>query len=301
MNRNGVVFVSSSASQPNPLVRGFFDQATNTVSYMVQDALTGAAAIVDPVLDYAPRKARTSTASADALLAMLTAQNLELRYILETHVHADHLSAADYLRTKTGAPIVIGAQITQVQSHFSAIFGADDVVPDGSAFDILAEDEAILPLGSLKIRVLHTPGHTPSCVSFVIGDAAFVGDTLFMPDYGTARTDFPGGNAKALYNSIRRILALPPETRLFTGHDYLSASRDVPAWEASVSAQRSGNVHVHDGISEAAFITLRQSRDAGLDAPQLLLPAIQVNIRAGAMPPVAPDGQIYLRLPINRL
>lgn len=286
---------------PRPVVQAIFDQATNTVSYIVHDLSTNVAAIIDPVLDFAPRKARTSTTSADALLTRLADQKLHLAYVLETHVHADHLSAAHYLREKTGAPVAIGAQITKVQSHFAALFEADDVALDGSAFDILLNDGDVLPLGALDIRIMHTPGHTPACVSFLIGDAAFIGDTLFMPDYGTARTDFPGGDAAALYGSIRRLLALHGETRLFTGHDYLPASRDTPAWEASVEEQRSRNIHAHDGVSESDFVAMRRARDSGLEPPLLLLPAIQVNIRAGAMPPPAPGGHVYLRLPVNAL
>jgi glyoxylase-like metal-dependent hydrolase (beta-lactamase superfamily II) len=221
--------------------------------------------------------------------------------VLETHAHADHLSAAHHLRAITGAPVVIGAQITQVQAIFGALFEADDVTHDGAAFDRLVQDGDTLPLGDMTINVLHTPGHTPACVTYVIGDAAFVGDTMFMPDYGTARADFPGGSAHALYGSIRKILDLPPETRMFVGHDYLPEGRRDFVWETTVAEQRAHNVHVHDGISEADFIAMRTARDKTLEAPQLILPALQVNIRGGALPPTSPGGHIYLRLPINAL
>ncbi len=283
---------------PRAAAQGFFDTVTNTVSYIVHDPATKVAAIIDPVLDFSQRNGRTSTTSADALLAAIDAQGLTLAWLLETHAHADHLSAAHYLRERTGAPVVIGAHIADVQHIFAPLFEAEDVVPDGRAFDRLLREGDSLPLGELNIEVLHTPGHTPACVAYVIGDAAFVGDTLFMPDYGTARADFPGGDAATLYQSIRKLLALPPATRLFTGHDYPPATRG-PAWESSVAAQRSGNVHVHDGIDEQAFVTMREARDATLDAPQLILPSRQVNIRAGAMPPATGAGHVYLRLPIN--
>lgn len=285
----------------HPSVQAFFDHATNTVSYIVHDPATKKAAIIDPVLDFTPRNGRIAATSADALLAAAADQGLDILYILETHAHADHLSAAHHLREVTGAPVVIGAQITQVQAIFGALFEADDVTHDGAAFDRLVQDGDTLPLGDLTINVLHTPGHTPACVTYVIGDAAFVGDTMFMPDYGTARADFPGGSAHALYGSIRKILDLPPETRMFVGHDYLPEGRRDFAWETTVAEQRAHNVHVHDGISEAQFIAMRTARDKTLEAPQLILPALQVNIRGGALPPTSPGGHIYLRLPINAL
>lgn len=283
----------------NPTVQAFFDPATATVTYLVSDPLTRTAAIIDPVLDYEPKAARTSTASADAVLA--AADGLKIEWILETHAHADHLSAADYLRRKLGAKIGISAQITSVQAAFKPLFGATDVVPDGRAFDVLFNDGAEFRIGSLHARVLHTPGHTPACITYVTGDAAFVGDTVFQPDYGTARTDFPGGDAGQLYRSIRRILDLPPATRIFTGHDYLPAGRNQPAWESTVAEQRAANVHIKDGVSEAAFVAMRNARDKTLSPPLLILPSLQVNIRAGAMPPPDGDGQVYLRLPVNRL
>jgi glyoxylase-like metal-dependent hydrolase (beta-lactamase superfamily II) len=284
-----------------PTVRAFFDPATFTVSYVVHDPASKAAAIIDPVQDYNPRNARTSTGSADALLAYVAAEGLDLHYLLETHAHADHLSAGRYLHEQTGAPLVIGANITQVQQVFADIFEADDVACDGSQFDRLVAEGDSLPLGDLSIAVLHTPGHTPACVTYVIGDAAFIGDTLFMPDYGTARSDFPGGSAQALYRSVRKILSLPPETRVFVGHDYLPEGRTTFAWESSVAQQRVANVHVHDGVSEGEFIALRQARDAKLEAPVLILPSLQVNIRGGALPPAGPSGQAFLKLPLNRL
>ena len=284
-----------------PIVQGFFDPATNTVSYIVHDPATKAAAIIDPVLGFTARNARTSTVHADALLEVVQTQGLDLKYLLETHAHADHLSAAHYLRAQTGAPVMIGAHITDVQTIFAKLFEADDVACDGGAFDRLLGDGDVLPLGALDIQVLHTPGHTPACVTYVIGDAAFVGDTVFMPDYGTARADFPGGDATALYRSIRRVLDLPPETRLFTGHDYPPASRAGPAWEASVAQHRRSNIHVHDGVSETEFVAMRTKRDATLEAPALILPALQVNIRAGEMPPASIGGHVYLRLPVNSI
>ena len=285
----------------SPQVQAFFDPRTNTISYIVSDPETRAAAIIDPVLDFTARNARTSTASADKLLEVIEEAGLELRYILETHAHADHLSAAHYIHERTDAPVVIGKDIAKVQKIFAPLFEAEDVTPDGSAFDRLVEDGDDLPLGALSIFVMHSPGHTPACVSYVIGDAAFVGDTLFMPDYGTARTDFPGGNARTLYRSIRKILSLPPETRIFTGHDYPPAGRSEPAWEASVAEQRAHNIHVHDDVSEDNFVAMREARDKTLFAPELILPSLQVNIRAGAMPPPTPDGHVYLRLPVNAI
>lgn len=284
-----------------PHVQGVFDPATNTVSYIVHDPATKAAAIIDPVLDFTPRNGGTRTASADGLLQAARDQGLDLRYLLETHAHADHLSASHYLRDKTGAPVVIGAHITDVQAIFADLFEADDVARDGSAFDRLVSEGDVLSLGDLEIRVLHTPGHTPACVSYRIGDAVFVGDTLFMPDYGTARADFPGGDAATLYRSIRKLLDLPASTRVFTGHDYPTAARSTPAWEASVADHRRANIHVHDGVDEAAFVAMREARDATLEAPLLILPSLQVNIRAGQMPPASPGGHVYLRIPVNAI
>ena len=282
-----------------PRVQAFFDPATSTASYLVSDPATGTAAIIDPVLDFEPKAARLSTRSADALLAAVAEQGLTLAYVLETHAHADHLSAADYIRRKTGAQVAIGAHIADVQKVFAPVFEADDVTPDGKVFDRLLQDDDVLPLGDLAIHVMHTPGHTQACVSYLIGDAAFVGDTLFMPDYGTARADFPGGDAATLYRSIRKILDLPPATRVFVGHDYLPPGRSEFRWETTVGEQRARNVHVHDGVGEAEFVAMRQARDATLAAPTLILPSLQVNIRAGALPPPSPGGHVYLRLPVT--
>lgn len=284
-----------------PTVAAFFDSATHTVSYVVSDPATRQATIIDPVLDFTAHNGRTARHSADLLLAHLTQNDLELVWILETHAHADHLSAAHYLHVRTGAPVVIGAHITAVQTVFAALFEADDVTPDGSQFDRLVAEGDRLPLGELEVRALHTPGHTPACVSYLIGDAAFVGDTLFMPDYGTARCDFPGGSASTLYVSIHKLLALPPATRIFVGHDYLPSGRSTFAWESTVAVQRQANVHVHDGISEADFVTMRQARDATLEAPQLILPSLQVNIRAGQLPPPSAGGHRYLKLPLDAI
>lgn len=282
-----------------PHVQAFFDPTTSTVTYLVSDPATRAAAIVDPVLDYEPRAAKISTRSADRVIEAVRAQELSLRYVLETHAHADHLSAADYIRRQTAAKVVIGEHIGEVQQHFRDVFGADDVVPDGRAFDRLVADGDALPLGEHSIGVIYTPGHTVACVTYVVGDIAFVGDTLFMPDYGTARADFPGGDAATLYRSIRRILDLPTETRILVGHDYLPDGRETFAWEATVAEQRARNIHIHEGVSLQEFVDRRRTRDASLAPPQLILPSLQVNIRAGALPPPDPNGRIYLRLPVS--
>ena len=284
-----------------PEVHAFFDPATFTVTYLVHDPATREAAIIDPVLDFTPRNGRTSTRSADAVLEHIAENGLQTRWLLETHAHADHLSAAHYLREKTGAPIVIGASIVAVQRIFVPLFEAADVVPDGRQFDRLVQDGDELALGESTIRVLHTPGHTPACVTYVIGDAVFVGDTLFMPDYGTARSDFPGGSPTDLYRSIGRILSLPAETRMFVGHDYLPEGRTEYAWETTVAEQKASNVHIHDEVSENDFVALRRARDAQLEAPLLILPSLQVNIRAGALPPASQDGHVFLKLPVNAI
>jgi glyoxylase-like metal-dependent hydrolase (beta-lactamase superfamily II) len=283
----------------SPIIQTFFDQATSTASYLVSDPATKAAAIIDPVLDFQVGGAKLATTSADAMLGAVRDQGLSLLYVLETHAHADHLSAGDYIRRLTGAKIVIGERIRQVQAQFIPLFEAHDLKPDGQVFDRLVADGEKLPLGGLEILVMHTPGHTPACVAYRIGDAAFTGDTLFMPDYGTARADFPGGDATSLYRSIRKILALPPQTRLFVGHDYLPAGRQDIRWETTVAEQRARNVHIHEGVSEAEFVAMRQARDATLPAPMLILPALQVNIRAGALPPATPGGRVYLKLPVT--
>ena len=281
-----------------PEVQAAFDPATFTASYLVLDPVTKTAAIIDPVLDFEPKAGKLSTASADALLAAVRDQGLHLAYVLETHAHADHLSAADYIRRQTGAKIVIGARITEVQKTFIPVFEAD-ASPDGAAFDVLMEEGEALPLGELTIEALHTPGHTPACLTYRIGDAAFVGDTLFMPDYGTARADFPGGDARTLYRSIHKVLALPPETRVFVGHDYLPAGRDTFRWETTVAEERARNIHVGGGVAEDDFVAMRQARDATLAPPTLILPSLQVNIRAGALPEPTAAGNVFLRLPVT--
>ena len=282
-----------------PDVRGFFDPATHTVTYLVSDPETKQAAIIDPVLDYDAAPARTSTGSIDAVLSALNDSGLTLAMVLETHAHADHLSAGYHLRRTLGVPIGMGAAITAVQATFGPLFDAHDVTPDGGVFDRLYADGDTFALGNLTVEVIHTPGHTPACISYRIGDALFTGDTLFMPDYGTARADFPGGDARTLYRSIQRLLALPDQTRMFVGHDYLPEGRADFRFETTVGDQRAHNVHVGGGVSEDAFVAMREARDATLKAPQLILPALQVNIRAGALPPPEADGRRYMKLPLN--
>ena len=284
---------------PLSYIEAFFDQATFTISYLVADPATGRAAIVDPVLDYDHRAGKVSTGSADKLLARIAGLGLRVDWILETHAHADHLSAAQYLKAGTGAAVVIGEHIRDVQRIFAPVFNAVDVGGEGGEFDRLVRDGERLKLGGLEIEVMHLPGHTPADVAYRIGDAVFVGDTIFMPDYGTARADFPGGDAARLYASIQRLLSLPPETRLFMCHDYKAPGRDAYAWETTVGEQRRKNVHVHDGVDQAAFVAMRKQRDATLAAPVLLLPSIQVNIRAGRLPPPDTNGTRYLRIPLR--
>ena len=285
-----------------PGVNAFFDQETNTVSYVVTNPSSQVCAIIDPVLDFDPASGRTSTRSADLLLAFINDNGLKPAWILETHVHADHLSAASYLKSKTGGKTGTGRFITGVQATFKDIFKlGDEFVPNGEQFDSLFDEDESLTLGAMEIRVMHTPGHTPSCVTYVVGDAVFVGDTLFMPDYGTARTDFPGGDATELYRSIQRILALPDTTRVFLCHDYKASGRDEYRWESTVEEQRASNIHIHDGISEQAFVEYRTRRDSELGMPKLILPSIQVNIRAGEMPPTDESGTVFLKIPVNVL
>ena len=288
---------SRPASSPD--VIGVFDAATHTVSYLVSDPATGAAALIDPVLDYDPASARTSTASVERLLEMVRERGLTLEHVLETHAHADHLTGAHEIRERTGAPVGIGREITTVQKTFAPLFDATDVSPDGVVFDALYADGDRFPLGELEVEVLHTPGHTPACISYRIGDAVFVGDTLFMPDYGTARCDFPGGDARTLYRSIHKLLALPEDTRVFVGHDYLPAGRSDFAWQTTIAEQKAGNIHVGGGRSEDDYVRLRETRDASLGAPGLILPSLQVNIRAGALPPPDVSGRRFLKLPLN--
>ena len=285
----------------DPEIQAFFDEQTFTVSYLVADPAARRGIVIDPVLDFDAKSARTATRSADRILAAANAKDLAIDWILETHAHADHLSAAPYLKSATGAKIAIGEHITQVQKVFAPIFGADDVTADGAFFDRLLKDGETLAVGGLTVEVMATPGHTPACVSYKIGGNVFVGDTLFMPDYGTARTDFPGGDARLLYRSIRRILALAPDTQLWMCHDYKAPGRDAYAWQTSVGAQRAKNIHIHDGVGEEEFVAMRRARDKSLSMPLLILPAVQVNIRAGYMPPKDANGQVYLRLPVDRL
>jgi glyoxylase-like metal-dependent hydrolase (beta-lactamase superfamily II) len=281
-------------------VDAYFDDATNTVTYLVEDVATQEAVLIDPVLNFEPHSASLRTQSADEILDEIRARGLTLTWVLDTHAHADHLSAADYVRKQTSAKVGISAKITEVQKIFQPIFNAKDVCSAGTPFDALFKDGDHIPLGSTVIRILYTPGHTPACVTYVIEDAAFVGDTLFMPDYGTARADFPGGDARTLYKSIQKILSLPPETRIFVGHDYLPNTRESVAWESTVAEQSGTNIHLKDR-DEDAFVSLREARDKTLQAPRLILPSLQVNIRGGALPPAEDDGHIYLKLPVNRI
>ena len=285
-----------------PRVKAFFDEETYTVTYVVTDPTGNSCAIIDPVLDFDQASGRTSTGSADRVLEFIDSNGLEVSWILETHVHADHLSAAAYLKSKTGGRTGTGRFVTGVQATFKDVFKlGDEFMPDGEQFDCLLDDGELLDLGTMEIRVMHTPGHTPSCVTFVVGDAVFVGDTLFMPDYGTARADFPGGDAAELYRSIRRILNLPAATRVVLCHDYKAPGRDIYQWETTVEVQRTSNIHIHDGINEQAFVEFRSQRDSKLGMPKLILPSIQVNIRAGEMPPADESGVVFLKLPVNVL
>jgi len=279
-------------------IEAFFDSATSTASFLVLDTETREAAIIDAVMDFDPGTGKLSTASADRMLARAEALGLTIVWVLETHAHADHLSAAHYLRRRTGAKIGIGARITEVQTQFRAMFGAPEAETEASVFDHLFIDGEVFRIGNVEARVMHTPGHTPACVTYIVGDAAFVGDTLFMPDYGTARADFPGGDAATLYRSIQRILALPPETRIFVGHDYLPAGRDKPVWQTTVAEELASNIHLRDGVTEAEFVRMRTARDKTLAAPRLILPSLQVNIRGGALPRLEQDGRVYLRTPV---
>ena len=280
-------------------IEAFFDEPTFTVTYLLSDPSSGRAAIIDPVRDYDPKSGKLSSASADRLLARLAERGLALDWILETHAHADHLTAAPLLRAATGARVVIGEHISDVQRIFRGVFNASDVSNTGREFDRLVRDGERLTLGSLEIEVMHLPGHTPADVAYRVGDAVFVGDTIFMPDFGTARTDFPGGDAATLYRSIRKLLSLPGETRLFMCHDYKAPGRDRFAWETTVAEQRRANIHVHDGVAESDFVSMRRARDATLAAPVLLLPSVQVNIRAGNLPPAEANGTHYLKIPLR--
>ncbi|MDV3504365.1 MBL fold metallo-hydrolase [Marinobacter sp. M-5] len=283
-----------------PLVQHFFDEPTNTFSYVVRDPDSDACAIIDSVLDFDYAAGRTDVRSADAIVDHVRRERLTVEWILETHVHADHLSAAPYLHERLGGRTGIGAHIVEVQAIFGKAFNAGtDFARDGSQFDRLFREGDRLEIGNLNVEVLHTPGHTPACLTYVIGDAAFVGDTLFMPDYGTARCDFPGGDARTLYRSIRKVLALPPETRIFLCHDYKAPERETYQHMTTVAEQRRQNVHVHEGVTEDEFVRMRTERDATLDMPRLILPSVQVNMRAGHLPPAEDNGQVYLKVPVN--
>lgn len=286
----------------NPVVKAFFDDATNTISYIVQAPGADSCIVIDPVLDYNPASGQTATDSADNMIQFIVDHALRLDAILETHAHADHLSAAPYLKQQLGGFIAIGKHIADVQGIFRDLFNLEkSFLPDGSQFDRLLSDGDTIETGGLRIDVLHTPGHTPACVTYVIGDAAFVGDTLFMPDYGTARADFPGGDARALYRSIQKLLALPDNTRLFMCHDYKPSGRDQYLWQTTVAEEKRHNIHVGSGVTEDDFVAMRESRDATLSAPTLLLPSVQVNIRAGELPPAENNGVSYLKIPVNQL
>ena len=281
-------------------IQAFFDNDTNTVSYLVSDPGSAESAIIDSVLDYDQASGQTSTASADAVIAAVREQEREVSLILETHVHADHLSAAPYIQEQIGGKIGIGAHITEVQETFGKVFNEGTAFErDGSQFDLLLRDGDELTIGSLPLSVIHTPGHTPACLSYVIGDAVFVGDTIFMPDFGTARTDFPGGCAEDLYRSIQRLFELPDETRVFTAHDYKAPGREDFAWESTIGEQKARNVHVGNGQDMATFVQMREERDAKLGMPRLILPSVQVNMRGGEMPTAEENGQRYLKIPVN--
>jgi glyoxylase-like metal-dependent hydrolase (beta-lactamase superfamily II) len=288
-----------TAMAGKPLIRAFFDEPTNTISYLVADPATRQAAVIDPVLDYDHKSGEVDARSVKAMLEAAKAEGFSIVWTLETHAHADHLSGSPYVKAMTGARVGIGEHITDVQRIFRPVFNATDLKTDGSDFDHLFRDGERFRIGDLEAEALYTPGHTPADVSYKVADAVFVGDTLFMPDYGTARADFPGGDAHQLYRSIRRLLALPPGTRLFMCHDYKAPGRDAYAWETTVQEERERNVHVHDGVSEDAFVRMRTARDATLSAPTLLLPSIQVNIRAGRFPPAEANGVRYLAIPVK--
>jgi glyoxylase-like metal-dependent hydrolase (beta-lactamase superfamily II) len=282
-----------------PKIEAFFDEATHTVSYLVADPQTRRAAVVDPVLDYDHASGKAATKSADVILQGAERDGLTIDWVLETHAHADHLSGAPYIKLKTGAKVGIGEHIREVQKIFRPVFNATDVSGDGSEFDHLFADGETFTIGELEVEVIHVPGHTPADIAYKIGDAVFVGDTLFMPDFGTARADFPGGDARTLYRSIKKLLALSPQTRLFMCHDYKAPGRDEYAWETTVAAQRFENAHVKDGVSEDDFVAMREARDATLAAPELLMPSIQVNMRAGRLPPPDANGVQYLKIPVK--
>ncbi|MEP5485247.1 MAG: MBL fold metallo-hydrolase [Parasphingorhabdus sp.] len=290
----------AQTGQNRPVIKSFFDHPTNTVTYVVHDAETKCTAIIDSVFDFDPASGRTALDSADEVIAYVTAKDLTVEWLLETHAHADHLSAAPYLQEKLGGKIAIGEHIVTVQNVFGKLFNAGtEFQRNGSDFDHLFADGDRFQIGNIDVTVMHVPGHTPACIAYVIGDAVFVGDTMFMPDYGSARADFPGGDARQLHRSMRRILSLPDNSRLFMCHDYLPAGRTEYVWETTVVAERQNNIHAHDGISEDDFVAMRTARDKTLDMPRLILPSIQVNMRAGHLPPPEDNGVRYLKIPLN--
>lgn len=287
---------------PRPIIKSFFDEPTYTASHVVHDPVSREAAVIDSVLNYDPASGRTSSASAEAIVDYIKNENLVVSWQLETHAHADHLSAAPLLQEQVGGKLAIGAEITHVQDVFGKIFNAGTrFARDGSQFDRLFRDGDRFSIGGVQAMALHVPGHTPADMAFVIGDAAFIGDTLFMPDFGTARADFPGGDARQLYRSIRRLLSLPQETRLFLCHDYKAPNRDWFAWETTVGAQRAENLHVHDGVSEDEFVTMRTQRDATLSLPNLIMPSVQINMRGGRLPEPEENGTRYIKIPLDKL
>ena len=283
----------------SPNIRAFFDEPTNTVSYLVWNPGERRGVVIDPVLDFDPASGTVDDGSVEEILKAAEDEGVAIEWVLETHVHADHLSGAPLIKARTGAKVAIGEHVRDVQTIFRPIFGADDMKADGSDFDRLLKDGERFEAGGLEIEVMHTPGHTPACVSYRVGNAVFVGDTLFMPDYGTARTDFPGGCARQLYRSIHKLLSLPPETRLFMCHDYKAPGRDSFAWETTVAEERRSNQHIHEGVREDEFVAMREARDKTLATPKLLIPSIQVNMRAGRFPPADGDGVRYLRIPVT--
>ncbi|EQB02175.1 beta-lactamase [Sphingobium baderi LL03] len=285
--------------ETKPLIEAFFDEATYTVSYLVADPQSREAAVIDPVMDFDIASGEADTRSAERLLAFAAKRGWRITMVLETHAHADHLSAAPFVKARTGAPIGIGEHIRDVQKIFRPVFGLDDLRTDGSDFDRLFRDGEQFSVGTLRFTVMHVPGHTPADIAYLVDDAAFVGDTLFMPDYGTARADFPGGDARMLYRSIRRLLSLPDETRLFLCHDYKAPGRDDYRWETTVGEERRASVHIHEGVDEDSFVAMREARDATLPVPRLLLPSIQVNIRAGHFPEAESNGVRYLKIPVK--
>jgi glyoxylase-like metal-dependent hydrolase (beta-lactamase superfamily II) len=299
---SAVIDRALAGERPRPIVRSFFDEPTFTATHVVHDPVTLRAAIIDSVLDFDAASGRTGTSAADAVLAYVASEGLVVDWLLETHAHADHLSAAPYLQQRLGGKLAIGSAIVEVQTVFGKLFNAGtEFERGGSQFDLLLKDGDTLAIGQLDVAVLHVPGHTPADMAFVVGDAVFCGDTLFMPDYGTARADFPGGDAHSLYRSIRRLLLLPAQARLFLCHDYKAPGRDTFVWETTIGAQNSANVHVHQSVNEDDFVAIRTARDATLSMPKLILPAVQVNMRAGHLPPAEDNGVRYLKIPLNAL